>query len=134
MIIGNEVSSVEISLIELGKVGMPSDGDLRVHVAVNASASVSGGPFVGVNDCVWVGREQWAGFVAALRTLALDRGGAARVSAMSPAKYSLEVFKSDSAGHFAAEGWVGRGGDDRRDQQVVRVPPMMSAGPRKGEF
>jgi hypothetical protein len=102
MVIRSGSESIEITLREMGPEGTPAEGDLGVTV------TVSGPAFAGRNDTVWIGRDEWAGFLEDLRELDRTRRGEALVRAMSPEEFQLAVFAADRAGHLAAEGWVGR--------------------------
>ena len=102
MVIRDGSASFEITLREMGPVGTPAEGDLGVDVAVRSGA------FAGRNATVWIGRDEWGGFVEDLRELERARRGEALVTAMSPNEFTLAVFATDRAGHLAAEGWIGR--------------------------
>jgi hypothetical protein len=102
MIVRDDRTSLEITLRELAPVGTQSEGDLGVNVAV------SNGAFAGRNDTVWIGRDDWQGFLGALKELDRTRRGDARVRSMSPDELELVVLATDRAGHMAAEGWLGR--------------------------
>src|SRR5918992_2348958 len=102
MILRSGAVALEITLRERGPEGTPSAGDLGLNV------HVGGGEFSGRNDTVWIGRDDWADFVAGLDALERTRQGKASVKAMNPEEFELEVLSVDRAGHMAAEGWVGR--------------------------
>ncbi len=102
MILRDDRTSLEITLRELAPVGTQSEGDLGVDIAV------SNGAFTGRNDTVWIGRDEWQGFLRALKELDRTRRGDARVRSMSPDELELVVLATDRAGHMAAEGWLAR--------------------------
>ena len=102
MVIRDSSGAIEITLREMGPVGTPAEGDLGIDVVV------SGRTFNGRNDTVWIGRDEWGGFREDLGELARTSRGDALVLAMSQEEFTLAVFATDAAGHFAAEGWVGR--------------------------
>jgi hypothetical protein len=117
MLIRDDASSLEITLRERGPAGTPSEGDLGLRVA----AANTSGTFTGRNATVWVGRDDWAGFLEALRDLSRSGRGRAQVRAMSPEEFQLAIFASDRAGHLAAEGWVGRESTGRNGTLRDRV-------------
>jgi hypothetical protein len=102
MILRDRSSTLEIALRETGPPGTPSAGDFGVNV------SVSSGKFSGRADTIWLGRDDWARFVADLVDLERTRSGEAVVSAMSPEEFQLTITSVDRAGHVIAEGWLGR--------------------------
>ena len=102
MVIRDGTASFEIALREMGPAGTPGEGDLGVNVAAR------GGAFAGRNDAVWIGHDEWGGFLEDLRELDRTRRGEALVMAMSPNEFTLAVFAADRAGHLVAGGWVGR--------------------------
>jgi hypothetical protein len=121
MVIGDGTSSIEITLREMGAMGTPASGDFGIDVRATTGATIVGGPFTGRNDTVWIGRDEWNQFLTLVRELDRTRHGEARVTAMSPAEFTLRLVVTDHAGHLAAVGWVGRQHAGRTDDEHDRV-------------
>ena len=100
--IGDNHSSLTISLVEVTPEGVPRSGDLCLDITARA------GDFAGRNRHVWVGKEVFTGFLEELATLATRRSGATQLGSMTPDEFQLEIYVADTAGHVRVEGKLAR--------------------------
>src|SRR5829696_1218688 len=100
--LGDASDFVEIKVLERGTLQGRNDGDLRLGVSVRS------GTFSGSYEQVWVGRDEWSAFVAALARLELQRSGQASLRSMSPDEFELHIRVVDRAGHPVAHGFLSR--------------------------
>jgi hypothetical protein len=94
---------LEITVLDRGLAHLPSAGDVRFSVEVDASGFVGRGT-------AWVEAEQLRTLVVALRELEATRRGSAEVESMSPGEFQLRVFATDGWGHMALDGRVSASG------------------------
>ncbi|WP_425493874.1 WapI family immunity protein [Lysobacter gummosus] len=97
MRIGCELEHVSITLLERCPRQTPTEGDVRVHVAVVL------GEFCGAYDSIWLERPVLAKFVEDLRGLELTRAGEATLQSMSPGELTLKFRSRDNLGHIVVE-------------------------------
>lgn len=89
---------VTLEVLEWGTAQSQSEGDLRLRVAVSSDG------FAGAYDQVWVARDDWAAFLAALARLERERAGRASLVSVSPGEFKLHLEIIDRAGHLTAHG------------------------------
>ena len=92
---------LELSRAELGPVGTPGEGDVLFDITARVSS------YSGVGQA-WVLASDLDGFVIELRRLEELRHGQATLSGVSPRELKLEFYSTDSVGHMAVRGYVGR--------------------------
>ena len=103
MILKDQGNLLELILLERIPDDLPTPGDVRLYVKVEAFG------FTGAHDGVWVGKGALEGFAAALRVLERTREGEAVLESMSPGEFVLRVYSVDRAGHRARRCQVNSG-------------------------
>lgn len=94
-------SILEIQRSELGTPGTPADRDVLLNVTVRASGYSAA-------DQAWVTERDIDQFISELHTLESRRQGQATLSGASPDDLKLEFYATDSIGHMAVRGHLGR--------------------------
>ena len=102
MFIGRDDEHLELEEIERVPDHLPTPGDVRVRATVTLQ------DFAGSYDGIWLSHSDLSNFVKQLRTVVQTRKGTAKLEAMSPGEFTMEVRSVDAAGHFEASVRVGR--------------------------
>jgi hypothetical protein len=92
---------LELNCVQHGPVGTPGKGDVLINVTVCAST-------YSTTDHALVAADYLGRFVEELRGLEESRQGQAILSGASPEKLRLEFYSTDSPGHMAVRGHLGR--------------------------
>jgi hypothetical protein len=100
--IGREDEYLEIEQLERVSSSLPASGDVRVRVSVRLQR------FLGSYGSVWVGKSDLEHFVEQLRVVERSRKGNARLEALSPHEFRLELRQLGSLGHFEVAVQLGR--------------------------
>ncbi len=94
MLIGRDKECIEIVELERVPGHLPTPGDVRVKATVTLQL------FSGSHSDVWLSQPDLAAFVKQLRIVVDSRKGTAKLEAMSPDEFSLELRATDSLGHY----------------------------------
>src|SRR5215471_19014737 len=92
---------LELEVTELGAASTPAHGDVRLSITVRTGGYSAA-------DHSWVIRPDLDRFLQELRALDQSRQGKAVLVAPSPDGFRLEFYSTDSAGHMAVRGQLGR--------------------------
>jgi hypothetical protein len=92
---------LELEVAGSGAVNTPGHNDVRMNVSVRTAG------YAAADHC-WVLRPDLERFLRELRTLDQTRQGQAVLVSVSPVGLRLEFYSTDSAGHMAIRGQVGR--------------------------
>jgi hypothetical protein len=100
---------LELERSEVGERDTPGESDIRINVTVKASSVrlISSASYSAA-DQSWVDGGEWDRFLLELRTLDEQRQGRAVIEGLSPDHLRLEFYSTDSAGHMAVRGHLGR--------------------------
>jgi hypothetical protein len=109
--LAGEGGSIDLERSELGPPDTPADEDVLLNVSVHARG-------YSALDQAWVVGSDWEVFLEQLAEVERTRRGRARVEGASPDDLALEIFSTDSAGHFAIRGHVGRTSPDGHRQRL----------------
>ncbi len=103
MFIGTEEEHLELKEVERVTDDLPTRGDVRLEVSVRLR------DFSGRTPSVWLDRAALERFVEELRELVETRKSAAKIEAMSPGEFSVELRPNGPVGHFEMAVVLGRG-------------------------
>jgi hypothetical protein len=103
--ISSEDGSIELERAEFGPPDTPSDDDILLNISVRVRG-------YSALDQAWVLGSDWGEFLKQMAEVDRTRRGRARVEGASPDDLELEVYSTDSIGHFAVRGHVGRHSPD----------------------
>src|SRR5262245_10600084 len=92
---------LEVERSEFGPPDTPGEDDILLNVSI----AVSG---YSAADQSWVVESDLARFLAELRALEQKRQGSALLVSSSPDDLRLQFYSTDSAGHMAVRGHLGR--------------------------
>jgi hypothetical protein len=92
---------LELDVDEFGDANTPARGDVRLKVTVRTARYAAA-------DHSWVIRPDLDRFLRELRALDQSRQGQAVLVSASPDGLRLELYSTDSAGHMAVRGQLGR--------------------------
>jgi hypothetical protein len=92
---------LEIKVAEFGGATTPAPDDVRLSVTVRTSRYAAA-------DHSWIVRPELERFLRELRALNQSRQGKAVLVSPSPDGLRLEFYATDSAGHMAVRGQLGR--------------------------
>lgn len=95
-----EAGSVELERAEFGGPNTPADEDILLNISVQVRG-------YSAQDQMWISAGAWRLFLERLVEVERTRRGGARVEGASPEDLALEIFSTDSVGHFAVRGHVG---------------------------
>jgi len=102
MFIGRYEEYLELEELERVPEHLPTPGDLRVRATLRLQQ------FSGSYSDVWLARPELAKFVEELKSLVDTQQGKAKLEAISPDEFSLELRPAGSLGHFEASVRLGR--------------------------
>ncbi|MHC4505435.1 MAG: WapI family immunity protein [Planctomycetota bacterium] len=95
MRIGTATEHLQLLEVERAGEDLPTPGDVRVSVSLRLpDLQVS-------SSAVWLEREAIQRFADDLSRFAETRKGHARLEAMSPDEFTLEIAASDELGHYS---------------------------------
>src|SRR6516165_3083532 len=92
---------LELEVAGFGEVNTPAGDDLRLKITVRTVRYAAA-------DHSWVIRPDLDRFLGELRALDQSRQGKAALVSPSPYGLRLEIYSTDSAGHMALRGELGR--------------------------
>jgi len=92
---------LELEVIEFGAANTPARDDVRLNVSVRTARYAAA-------DHSWLIRPDLDRFLRELRALDQSRQGQAVLVSPSPDGLRLEFYSTDSAGHMAVRGQLGR--------------------------
>ena len=101
MIIQDRANAIELTLLERIPDDLPTPGDVRLRVKVEAEG------FVGLSE-VWIEKPTLELFTQDLLALERTRDGEAVLKGVSPDEFILRLRSVDRAGHIAVNGQLGR--------------------------
>ena len=96
MFIGREEEHLELEELERVPEHLPTPGDLRVRATLKLQQ------FSGSYSDVWLAQSDLVRFVEQLKSLVDTQQGAAKLEAMTPDEFSLEIRPAGSLGHIEA--------------------------------
>ena len=102
MFMGREEEHLELEELERVPEHLPTSGDVRVKATVRLQQ------FSGSYSDVWLARPELARFVEQLKSLVDTQQGTAKLEAISPDEFSLELRSVGSLGHLEASVRLGR--------------------------
>ena len=102
MTVRSGTNSVELTVLERIPDDLPTPGDVRLRVRVEAE------DFAGLSDQVWIEKAVLDQFVEEVRELERTRNGEATLESMSPGEFVLRLRSVDRAGHLAVNGQLKR--------------------------
>jgi hypothetical protein len=102
---------LEIQRCDVGAPGTPADQDVLLSITVEVTG-------YSASDTAWIISQAFESFLTQLQTLDFKRQGRAVLEGASPSELRLEFFSTDSAGHMAVQGHIGRQTSERHSQQL----------------
>jgi hypothetical protein len=109
-----EKGFLELEPSEIGERGTPGEGDILLNVAVKAWSYSAA-------DHSWVMAGDWDRFLLELKALDERRQGRAVLGGSSPDDLRLEFYSTDSVGHMAVRGHLGRHRFDGHFLQLLQL-------------
>lgn len=116
--IGRDEEHLELEEMERVPKHLPTPGDVRVKVTLRLQ------DFRGSYPNVWLSKLGLERFVGELKLLVETRKTKAKLNAMSPEEFSLELRPYDTLGHFEASVRLGR----CQDSGATYWPTMIAGG------
>lgn len=102
MYVGRDEEHLELQELERVPAHLPTAGDVRLAVSLRLQE------FSGGYDGVWVARPALKRFVEQLDVLLRTRKSTARIEAMSPGEFSMELRPVGQLGHYEVRVLLGR--------------------------